>query len=109
MKTHQFEVAGVKFRSKAFDEAQVQRGDRLTLILEPTNKYDSGAIAVYKGEHHIGYVPRTHNTLIHEAVAQRPAEVGVCVDAAWKGGCWVVVNIKEQDGNSDVEVSQTAG
>ena len=94
MKTHQFEVAGVKFRAKAFKDAEVARGDRLTLKREPENKYDPKAIAVYKGEHHIGYVPRTHNQALGEDMNR---EHGVCVDAVWKLGCWVVVNIKDDE------------
>lgn len=96
MKTQQFEVAGVKFRAKAFEDAKVARGDRLTLKLEPDNKYDPKAIAIYKGEHHIGYVPRSHNRQIYEDIAAQ-VEHGVCVDAAWKLGCWVVVNIKDDN------------
>lgn len=115
MKTFQFEVAGVKFRWQVFCEAKVMRGDRLTLRPEPTNQYDLWAIGVYKDEAHIGYVPKTHNKLIHEAVtgkgtvgpAAKPSEwppdrYGCTVDAAWKAGCWVVVNIKEvQDGSGE--------
>lgn len=99
MKTFQFEIAGIKFRAADYDRAQVTRGDRLTLRPEPTNKYDPLAIAVYKGEVQIGYVPRTHNRdrTLHEALKTRPAEVGCCVDAAWKMGAWVVVNIKENN------------
>jgi len=101
MITHQFEIAGVKFRKGQFQEARVNRGDRLTLVPEPNNQYDSKAIKVMKGDLHIGFVPRTHNQQIHEAVSQRPQDVGCCVDAAWANGCWVVVNIKEQtDGNT---------
>jgi len=95
MKTLQFEVAGVKFRRKAFDEAKVQRGDRLELKPEPTNKYDPHAIQIVKDGQHIGYVPRTHNKEIVEAIKTRPADVGCCADAVWASGCWVVVNIKD--------------
>lgn len=54
----QFDVAGIKFRLAAFALADVNYGDKLTLKPEPTNEHDKNAIAVYKGEHHIGYVPR---------------------------------------------------
>jgi len=99
MKTFQFEIAGIKFRAANYEKAQVTRGDRLNLKLEPTNQHDPFAIAIYKGEAHIGYVPRTHNRdrTLHEALKTRPSEVGCCVDAAWKMGCWVIVNIKENN------------
>lgn len=82
-----------------YQQAQVTRGDRLRLKFEPTNQHDPFAIAIYKGEAHIGYVPRTHNRdrTLHEALKDRPHEVGCCVDAAWKAGCWVIVNIKENN------------
>ena len=54
----QFDVAGVKHRLAAFALADVNVGDKLTLKPEPTNEHDPNAIAVYKGEHQIGYVPR---------------------------------------------------
>lgn len=104
MKTTQFEVAGVKFRTADFRKAQVNRGDRLTLKPEPDNKHDPLAIAILKDGIQIGYVPRTHNQQIHEAVTKRPDDVGCCVDAAWASGCWVVVNIREEtDGASHVQ------
>jgi len=101
MKTTQFEVAGTKYRPTEFKAAQINRGDRLTLKLEPTNKHDPLAIAVYKGDIQIGYVPRSHNAQLHEALKSQPDDVGCCVDAAWVNGCWVVVNIKEQNGSSE--------
>ena len=48
MKTFQFEVVGAKFRAADFAQAEVTRGDRLTLKPE-ANQYDPLAIAVYKG------------------------------------------------------------
>lgn len=103
MKTIQFEVAGTKFRMAEYRAASPARGDRLTLVAEPTNKFDPLAVKIMKGEHHIGYVPRTHNKdrTLQEALKERPQEVGCCVDAAWASGCWVVVNIKEQDKDDD--------
>lgn len=111
MKTFQFEVVGAKFRAADFAQAEVTRGDRLTLKPEPTNQYDPLAIAVYKGETHIGYVPRTHNKdrLLHEALKERPQEVGCCVDAAWKLGCWVVVNIKDDNEPTELSDIRPAG
>jgi hypothetical protein len=97
MKTFQFKIAGVKFRMPQFKEAQVVRGDRLTLVPEPDNKYDSKAIKIMKGDLHIGYVPKANNQQIYEDVTQRPSEFGCCVDAAWADGAWVVVNIRESE------------
>jgi hypothetical protein len=97
MITTQFEVSGIKFRFEQFTKAQVARGDRLTLKLEPTNQFDPNAIAVYKGDVQIGYVPRSHTKHIRDDLKARPEDIGCTVDAAWRAGCWVVVNIKDDN------------
>jgi len=80
----QFEVAGVKFRLASFVRANVTYGDKLTLKPEPTNEFDPNAIGVYKGEHHIGYVPRGWTQ------ALVPVEtVGCVVCSVWGKGCSV--------------------
>ena len=111
MKTFQFQVAGTKFRMTEYRIANPIRGDRLTLILEPINEHDPLAVKIMKGEHHIGYVPRTHNKdqMLQEALRDRPQEVGCCVDAAWASGCWVVVNIKEQNEEGEIPAGTIHG
>lgn len=89
------------FRLPDFKRAKVDRGDRLTLVAEPQNQHDAHAIKLLKGDIHIGYVPRSHNQIMHKDVTQRPEHVGCCVDAAWASGAWVVVRIREEsDGNN---------
>ena len=109
MKTFQFLVAGTKFRMAEYRTANPIRGDRLTLVLEPTNKHDPLAIAVYKGDIQIGYVPRSHNAQLHEALKSQPDDVGCCVEAAGVNGGWVVVNIKEQNEHKTGEATTTTG
>ena len=96
MNTTQFEVAGVMYRMAAYRQARVARGDRLTLVLEPDNKYDAKAIKVMKGDLHVGYVPKSHNKQLHEHV-RCAAKMTCCVDAAWANGCWAVVDIQEEE------------
>ncbi len=91
---HHFIVAGVKFHQKAFTEANVKLGDKIELKPEPTNLYDSNAIAVYKGEHHIGYVPRTNNVEILKLITTGP--VACLVETAWPRGCGVSVESQDE-------------
>ena len=87
----QFEVVGVRFHAEAFKEAQVVRGDRVTLRPEPENPYDRFAIAVYKEERRVGYVPRHYTGQIHKAIADK-IDYDVCVESAWGMGFTVTVN-----------------
>lgn len=80
-----FEIAGTKWHWDSFCAAQLKRGDYLTLRLEPDNKHDPHAVAVYKDVHHVGYVPRTFNREVGEAVAKgKVTEVRVWLD--WPTG-----------------------
>lgn len=90
----EFQVTGVKWHWDAFNRAQVKRGDFLTLRAEPENKHDPNAVAVYKGEHHIGYVPRNSNQEVGKALREdQIVEVRVSVD--WPAGCEARVKLKE--------------
>lgn len=86
-----FEVTGVKYRLQDFVKANVCINDVLRLVPEPTNQFDPHAIAVFKGDIQIGYVPRKDNKDIHAYVQ---AGLATCkVEAAWPMGCTVVVEM----------------
>lgn len=70
MSQFNFELAGVKFRREAYLSAKVANNDVLTLKPEPTNKYDPNAVQVFKGEIHIGYVPREFSSMVADHLAQ---------------------------------------
>lgn len=73
-----FIVVGTMYRHASVKAACVVVGDMLDLKLEPDNPHDALAIAVYKGEHHIGYVPRLYNRQMHDGVrTQSPVECRV--------------------------------
>ena len=95
--TYKCQLAGVTFHKQAFTEAKVATGERLTLKAEPTNAYDVFAIAVYKGARHVGYVPRTHNMLIHLALVQRPQAVVCLAEAVRPGACTLRITIKPEE------------
>ena len=100
----QFEVAGVRHHLQDFVRAKVGRGDPLTLKLEPENKYDVHAIAVYAGDIQIGYVPRTHNQLIKGAVNE--GRVRCIVNIVWEAGCWALLSV--YDSLTEMQAAQAA-
>jgi len=52
-------VAGLQYHDGA--DLKYRPGERLTLRREPTNPYDPNAIAIYRGNIHIGYLPKRYN------------------------------------------------
>lgn len=63
--TKVFAISGVQYYD--FAKANLEVGDKLTLIAEPTNKYDRNAIAVYKNSWKIGFVPKDFTKIFHNA------------------------------------------
>lgn len=90
-----FELAGVRFRLEEFQKAQVQAGDVLELRAEPQNPHDKAAIAVYKGQVMLGYVPRTHNWAMMEAL--KAGRLTCVASSVWSRGCWVKVAATDPD------------
>lgn len=70
MSQFHFELAGVKFRREAYLSAKPVDGDVLTLKPEPTNKFDPNAVQVFKGDIHIGYVPREFSSMVAGHLAE---------------------------------------
>jgi hypothetical protein len=68
-------IVGTKFRgAKAVTLlGTLPKGLRLRLRREPDNEFDSNAIAVYYGDQHLGYVPRTDNAALAQALDRDPA------------------------------------
>ena len=52
-----FPVVGGKYTTNWEYSKKIPVGSKLTLIPEPENEFDSGAVKVYDGEKHIGYIP----------------------------------------------------
>jgi hypothetical protein len=52
-------AAGVSYRPEALDDPSFDPGNRLALVLEPTNEYDPNAVAIWNAERtlQVGYVP----------------------------------------------------
>jgi len=57
--------------------AKLKGGEALTLVREPTNKFDRNAVAIYLGEDKIGYVPKAHNLVLAQFIDQSGVELPV--------------------------------
>jgi hypothetical protein len=61
----QLPVVGIRYHEPAYRAAQVRVGDLLQLTWDVHNQHDPWAIAVMKGRHTIGYIPRERTWLLH--------------------------------------------
>jgi hypothetical protein len=63
MTTLQLPVVGATFRPAEAKEAlkSLSPGDSVELRADPNNEYDATAVAVWSGDHHIGFIPATDN------------------------------------------------
>lgn len=50
-------IAGLKYNISRKTYNALQPGEFLTIKAEPENKYDPHAIAIYKGEEKVGFIP----------------------------------------------------
>lgn len=64
----EFYVAGVKFHKLADVISQLEEGDVLDLILEPTNEYDKTAVRIELEETMLGYVPSKISSAVTAAI-----------------------------------------
>ena len=78
-------LVGTKFRGEEMMAllASLPQGEPLTLIREPTNKYDSNAVQVWARGHHIGYVKGNQNRDL--AMAMDRARTGSSAAVAFHG------------------------
>jgi len=72
-----FKLVGNSFRPFDCQVAlsELQPGDTLTLIPEPTNPYDSNAVKVMSADHHLGYVAKEACADILAFIATYPSHV----------------------------------
>ena len=61
-----FNIAGFTYYDCALVFQKLNIGTKLNLVLEPDNKYDARAIAIYYKDHKIGFVPRTENRILYK-------------------------------------------
>lgn len=61
-------LAGSQYYAASEVWPQIRTGDRLTLTREPDNRHDRNAIRVDWNGRQLGYVPRTENRAVAEAL-----------------------------------------
>ena len=64
-----FAIAGGWFHGLRAALADLAVGERLRLVAEPGNPYDSNAVAVWRGSVKLGYVPRAANAPLAQMLA----------------------------------------
>lgn len=85
-------VAGIPYRNHPPGlVASIKVGDLVTLVVEPTNRFDPNAIKVMHGTTHLGYIPKIETHRVQGFTTMRVAHV----DPAAK---WNEVHIEEVDG-----------
>lgn len=87
-----FAVAGVGHHYREYHRANVRPGDQVTLVPEPTNRFDKNAVKVMKGMFHLGYVPRT-DTGKALALLNSEGELQCVVNIKQGNACWIRVNV----------------
>lgn len=84
-----YSIVGMNFRKSEAFVAALEAGAKLSLVRDPTNKFDKNAVAVWCGDVHIGYVPKTHNGVLSKFIDEngtdRVGETAVA-DAGGAGG-----------------------
>ena len=56
-----FHIAGFTFYDGVLAFNNLQIGSELLLKPEPDNRYDENAVAIWHGDHKLGFVPRSNN------------------------------------------------
>lgn len=71
-------VAGYRYYEGPAVEGNLYVGRRLRLHREPGNPYDEKAIEIYAGDHKLGYISRSDNTILSRLLDQHvPLQVRV--------------------------------
>ena len=65
-----FAIAGGWFHGLRAALAELAVGERLALVAEPENPHDGNAVAVWRGNVKLGYVPRAANPPLARLLAQ---------------------------------------
>lgn len=95
-------LVGMKHRGTEALVASLPQGEPLTLVREPTNKYDRNAVQVWARGKHLGYIKASQNGAICMAMDTAAAKANVVVTSLMKsaklaidGGKWPMVEIGE--------------
>ncbi len=65
-----FFISGLRYYDAIMVWEELKIGIKLRLELEPDNLHDEWAVAIYLGEHQLGYIPRESNGFIAHLLKQ---------------------------------------
>ncbi|MDO4461767.1 MAG: HIRAN domain-containing protein [Bacteroidia bacterium] len=71
----QTRIAGVQYHEALFCRDKMQPGCELRIERDENNKYDPEAVALYCGEHKVGYIPKGENKLLALLLEQGWGEI----------------------------------
>ena len=91
---NQFQVAGLAYYQVKAVIQQIQPGDPLRLVAEPTNRHDGFAVELWHGEHKLGYVPRSDNRHLSRLLQQGATLTAEVWEADPDATVWEMVRAK---------------
>lgn len=91
---NQFRVAGLAYYDVESVIYQLQAGDTLRLVAEPTNPHDEFAVEIFYGNRKLGYVPRSDNRHISRLLQQGATVTGEVLEADPSAIVWDMVRVK---------------
>lgn len=91
---NQFRVAGLAYYAVETVIHQMQPGDALRLVAEPTNRHDEFAVEIWCGDHKLGYVPRSDNRHISRLLQQGATLVSEVWEIDPDATVWEMVRAK---------------
>ena len=81
-------VAGFQYYEGERIWSSLNIGDPLTLVREPADPYDDKAVAVYRQDNKIGYIPRKDNAVIANLMDQGRALRATLSKKSWQTNPW---------------------
>lgn len=88
------QVAGTSHQNLQEIEPELKQGEKLLLIRETNNKYDSFAVAIYNSKNQkLGYLPREKNETISRLLDAGKILFATLETKAWAGS-WLKINIQ---------------
>ena len=61
-----FQIAGFTYYDGALAFKNLEIGIKLKLKLDPENKFDARAVAIYYKDHKLGYIPKAENRIFYK-------------------------------------------
>lgn len=73
-----FNIAGMRYWDGATVLGKLKPGKKLRLVAEPKNRHDPNAVAIYRKDLKLGYVPRASNALVAQLLRFGHTDVLEC-------------------------------